>query len=304
MAIEFRCEKCNKLLRTGDDTAGKQAKCPECSTVMTIPLPAPASSMPPPSDTFVSSLYSTPPSQLLCEITPSRLDLGEVFSRSWTIFKQNWVNCLISLIIVYAIGFGVNMVCGFLPVIGPVISTVIQIWIGIGMALFFLKTARGQQVEFDELFKGWPYFWKIFLGSIMLGLISFGAVAACALPLFLIGLVISHEVSIVLGYAGGAVGIAVAVYFGLVFSQFYYLLLDRDIGVIDSFKLSMELMEGNKLTLFGISILSGLIAIVAIIPCFMGLLVAIPYFTLMRAAIYLIVTGQPMADQMQREHAE
>jgi phage FluMu protein Com len=37
MAIEFRCTKCNKLLRTPDDTAGKHAKCPECGEILLIP---------------------------------------------------------------------------------------------------------------------------------------------------------------------------------------------------------------------------------------------------------------------------
>ena len=37
MAIEFRCTKCGKLLRTGDDTAGKHAKCPECGEILVIP---------------------------------------------------------------------------------------------------------------------------------------------------------------------------------------------------------------------------------------------------------------------------
>ena len=37
MPIEFRCSECNKLLRTGDDTAGRQAKCPECGVIMDIP---------------------------------------------------------------------------------------------------------------------------------------------------------------------------------------------------------------------------------------------------------------------------
>jgi phage FluMu protein Com len=52
MAIEFRCTGCNKLLRTQDDTAGKQAKCPQCGTVLQIPAapapPAPPGSMPAP----------------------------------------------------------------------------------------------------------------------------------------------------------------------------------------------------------------------------------------------------------------
>ncbi|MBX7164761.1 MAG: YIP1 family protein [Pirellulales bacterium] len=37
MSIEFRCPACNKLLRTPDDTAGQQVKCPACSTPLTIP---------------------------------------------------------------------------------------------------------------------------------------------------------------------------------------------------------------------------------------------------------------------------
>ena len=40
MPIEFRCSKCGKLLRTGDDTAGRQAQCPECGTISMVPAPA------------------------------------------------------------------------------------------------------------------------------------------------------------------------------------------------------------------------------------------------------------------------
>ena len=49
MAIEFRCQQCNTLLRIADGTTGRQAKCPECGTMMTVPAPAsdmPASGVP------------------------------------------------------------------------------------------------------------------------------------------------------------------------------------------------------------------------------------------------------------------
>lgn len=42
MAIEFRCDQCSKLLRTTDDKAGANAKCPQCGTQVTVPSPAPA----------------------------------------------------------------------------------------------------------------------------------------------------------------------------------------------------------------------------------------------------------------------
>jgi len=61
MAIEFRCTRCGKLLRIGDDAAGRQARCPECGAISSVPpagtrppdldaasepLPPPASSQP------------------------------------------------------------------------------------------------------------------------------------------------------------------------------------------------------------------------------------------------------------------
>lgn len=38
MPIEFRCIGCQKLLRTGDDTAGLQAQCPNCGATMVVPM--------------------------------------------------------------------------------------------------------------------------------------------------------------------------------------------------------------------------------------------------------------------------
>lgn len=37
MPIEFRCPNCDKKLKTGDDKAGKAAKCPQCGTAITVP---------------------------------------------------------------------------------------------------------------------------------------------------------------------------------------------------------------------------------------------------------------------------
>jgi MoxR-like ATPase len=39
--IEFRCSHCDKLLRVGAAYAGKEARCPQCGTVSTIPNPQP-----------------------------------------------------------------------------------------------------------------------------------------------------------------------------------------------------------------------------------------------------------------------
>jgi phage FluMu protein Com len=46
LTIEFRCPTCGKLLRVGDDAAGRQAKCPACATVQQIPNPSAAANPP------------------------------------------------------------------------------------------------------------------------------------------------------------------------------------------------------------------------------------------------------------------
>ena len=40
MTIEFHCPTCQKLLRTADDKAGRQAKCPDCGNAVTVPQPS------------------------------------------------------------------------------------------------------------------------------------------------------------------------------------------------------------------------------------------------------------------------
>jgi hypothetical protein len=40
MSIEFNCGQCGRLLRTGDDTAGRMAQCPECGAQTQVPISA------------------------------------------------------------------------------------------------------------------------------------------------------------------------------------------------------------------------------------------------------------------------
>ena len=42
MPIEFHCTHCGRLLRTPDETAGRQAKCPACGSIQPIPMPGTA----------------------------------------------------------------------------------------------------------------------------------------------------------------------------------------------------------------------------------------------------------------------
>jgi uncharacterized membrane protein/phage FluMu protein Com len=353
MAIEFRCTQCGRLLRTGDDTAGRQAKCPQCGAVMAIPAAStavpgdappplaplggggPVTAGPQPSQPFEPGCPFASPGPLggvgpSRAIVPSPLEMGAVFGRTWAILKRNWGACIGVVLIVFLINMAVNTVLGLIPFLGMLIAIVFQTWLNVGQALFFLKKARGEAVDISAIFSGGPYFLRVLLASILVGLIGMGIALVCVVPPLVVGIMISPAATAVLAVAGGLVAVVLGICVGLMLSQFYYLILDRNVGVIESLKLSKKLMEGNKLALFVVGVLSALIMLAALIPCIacvlaavgfgvsevlgaavlFGLLAALlgmaaqlalwPYFVLMNPVIYLTITGQPTAD---RTHA-
>lgn len=333
MPIEFRCSDCNKLLRTGDDTAGRQAKCPECGAIMEIPSPgaqpvgSPAPPTPPqdsPSGPFApsspfgagspgqSSPFGTPggmggfrpddptnPYQspaahadvpigygVKGAIVPTIIDMGDIFSHTWEILKERFLPCLGAVLVVGLIGNGASQLLSImaemagaaagdqaiaitLAVVAWFLGMAISIWIGIGQAMFLLKIARGQEAPFGTIFAGGPYFLTVLLASLLVGVI-----VLCGYLLLIVPGVI----------------------FALMYSQFYYLIIDREMGVMESLETSKRIMVGNKATLFAIYLVSGMAAVVLILCTLcIGIFFVAPYLSLMGAVIYLVATGQPTA---------
>lgn len=312
MSIEFRCHACNRLLRTGDDTAGKQAKCPDCGAVVAVPdgsadapLAAPLPSPSPAGNPFGSGAaghepadetgnpYQSPSAHAMApaytptqgEFTPTRIDLEDVFSRTWTIFKEQWGTCLAAFVVVLVINVVTQIPLrvlkgltqadlSMLPllILAYIIVNLFTFWVGLGQALYFLKIARGEPAELSDLFTGGRYFLPVLGAAILTTLI-----VMCGLVLLIIP------------------GIILA----LMFSQYYYLILDRDVGVMDSLSISKDLTDGNKLTLFLVGlVMSAIFCVIVVLTCGIGFLAVGPFMTLLFPVTYLAMTGQPTADQI------
>lgn len=413
MPIEFRCTQCNRLLRTGDDTAGKQAKCPECGAILTIPTPQSPSSgpaWPPPADPtprpsepaptpgagptpdvnpfgpidlpgakpgpstespfargattgspfgggpaaadpFAGGTAADPDNpfaapadyttgvdprygQASRRITHTLISVGDVLGRTWDIYKLNWGMCLAALIIVVIVNMAVQIPISIVTtvlgavvqdeaiaftfsIIGNLAGSLFGVWLGIGQAMYFLKTARGQQPPFGELFRGGPYFFPVILAVLLLYLIFLGI----SLPgLALLGVAFFVPAAMFVAAPVLVLSVIPMMVVGLMFSQFYYLIIDQNVGVMESFSLSKKLTAGNKLTLFLIwfvitvaymgaiflvitvtafSVMAGgipgiLVAVAIGLVCFIGAIMILPYFTMLVTVIYLSITGQPM----------
>ncbi len=348
MAIEFRCTECNRLLRTQDETAGKKAKCPECGTVVTIPMPgtgaepggapigpappegadqpSPFGPIEPPSagagreSPFAGGAAPSPGAEspfgpgaaadaenpyaspsdytvggagaaAIAEpgaFKPTPIDAGDVFGRAWTIYKDKWPICvgaaMIPGIINWVAGQVVNVTqvvleqSGTEPPVAMAIwgfmlfaTQLFAIWLGIGQGLVFLNVARGREASLGDLFRGGPYFLTILLASILFSLIYFGGLLLLIVP---------------------------GIIFALMFSQFYYLILDRNVGVLESLSLSREVTYGNKLMIFLVALIQIALIFAGLMLCCIGVIATAPLASLMWAVAYLAMTGQRTADQL------
>jgi len=311
--IEFRCTQCNKLLRTPAETAGKQAKCPECGAILPVPMAGVAATSaggprvppPPPPPTAPAGSpfgaggeenpYASPTAQAAAgpsytyvpsgEIRHTIIDLGDVFSRTWAIFTDQFAMCLAAALIVAVINLvtqgGLHVLqkaaehdlgIALVYLVVSVAASMFLMWLNIGQTLFFLKIARGEEPDLAALFAGGPFFLRILGASILVGLMTTAGVLLCIVP-----------------------GVILA----LMFSQFFLLILDQNLGVMDSLNTSNEITKGNKVTLLVIGLVVGILGTVfAVFTCGLGIIAVIPFGALLSTVIYLMMTGQRTADQL------
>jgi uncharacterized membrane protein len=102
-----------------------------------------------------------------------------------------------------------------------------------------------------------------------------------------------------LAYLGGVLLFIIpGVIWGLMFSQCYFFIIDRNADTTTSLSLSKHFMDGNKATVFLIWLVCGLGGgVIVLCTCGLGAFGVYPFLSLLNAVIYLGVTGQPTAYQ-------
>lgn len=180
---------------------------------------------------------------------PRIIKAGEVFSRSWNLFKTNlgkvvgihvvaYIFSMIAgaavMLLFFMIGFGGAMLIrpdpNVLIILGIIFylvfilfSMVIQYYFMLGLQSFLLKLVRGEHPTFGELFSGGPYLARMLLCSLVFMLLG----TVCYLFLIIPGLI-----------------------FILVFWPYSFMLIDRNLPGIDAFTESRKITRGNLLSMF------------------------------------------------------
>jgi len=153
---------------------------------------------------------------------------------------------------------------GIASIIAQIISSILDIFLSLGATSFGLKLLRGENPGIAELFSQGDKTWKAFGAYILYILVVIFGTILLIIP---------------------------GIYFALKFMFYQTAMVDKDLGVIESFKYSSELTRDNKMNLLGLAILSFFIIIAGILVIFVGLIWAWPCVWLAQFIAYKYLHG-------------
>lgn len=171
-----------------------------------------------------------------------------------------------------------------------------------GLYLAFFKHRRGEPIEFGTLFKGFDYFGNSVVAAILHAL-PIIAVVIPAYLLFYVGMFVSLAAMGDEPGPGGLIGvfltfaIFIIVVFTLIivltigFTFSYPLIVDRGMQGFDAVKLSFKAAMGNFWRLLLMVVLCGLLNMVGVMLCYIGVFLTFPITYAAVAAAYEQVFG-------------
>ncbi|MFK7779331.1 MAG: hypothetical protein QM501_14590 [Gimesia sp.] len=213
---------------------------------------------------------------------PRIINIGDVFSRSWGLFKSNLGMCLatsflafviyVVVIIAVVVGSGVlvAMLGNDFAIIAKLLINIVIYFVvfmlQLGVQKIFLQITRGEPTEISTLFSGGPYLWRMLLCTFIFGIVT------------LIGYVFLIIPGIILA---------------LMYWPYSFLLIDRDLPGIQSFTESKKATQGNLLNLFGIYLATiGIFLIGGIVTLGIGFIFLFPFMILVQTVTYAEMTSQ------------
>ena len=272
----------------------------------------------PPDDPDFDNPYAAPKAVYEPQRAPApgrtvaiRCAIDAIVAASWSIFQRSPGACLWAVWAVILIATGLRMMLtlvmsglevampgeratiaaiNFAAIMGV---GIVQVWLGIGMNLGLLRIARGQPISFDVLFSGGRYLVRSILGWIIASVLL---IAVLLVPWFLVfALAMAFRdqgaIAFPVMIAGGVGCLVLMFYLAARFSQFSFLVLDRDAGAIEAIQSSWELTRGHAGTIVLVYISQLVFLLAGLLAFCVGLIVAIPFSNVLLTVTYLAVTG-------------
>lgn len=192
---------------------------------------------------------------------------GEILGQAWQIFKQRWSQ-LLGIGVLYMV---LSSIATSLPALfqsedsqvatlgASLIAQILSLFLSIGMTKIVLAVVRQQEVAIADMFGGAKYLLQYFLGSLVVGIITFVGFLLLIVP----GIIWSLKYMFVL-----------------------YLIIDEEMDFSKAMKESELMTNGIKgqLFVFGLAMMG--VNLLGMIPLFLGLLITVPVTSLASFVLY------------------
>jgi hypothetical protein len=265
--------------------------------------------------------YAPPKAKLDGSLRPTSqglvpFDLGCIVSATWRSYKERFLSCMGICLTVFTLVWVAQYMQRrvgqeLIPAQGDLFGTflarfvpficvyIFSTWLTIGQNLALLRIGRGEPQALEQVFRGGRFVLTTMLAGvvfvILLGLI--GAVNLIWVPILagLVGtgapmMVLVIALAVVIAFISGG-------YVAARFSQFHFMIIDQNAGVIDSLRFSWESTRGCVGTLFLVFTLLFVINLAGLLACLVGVLFTAPFTSLMLAVAYLSLTNQPIGGE-------
>ncbi|TWU09343.1 hypothetical protein CA54_45840 [Symmachiella macrocystis] len=246
-------------------------------------------------------------------IVPTPIAMGEVMSSAWTIFKEQMGMCIATMVIAALVYIGSQFLLqlvfvGFsvlgsglgeggiaVMVIAIVIMYlsmfVVQTLVMLGWLRIMLAVARGEPADLGQLFKSGRWLFRACVANFLIGMLML---------VFMYGPILAGiGIASALGADEGImmlivfpVAFVVGILMMTVLSQVLPLIVDQDMGAMESLRTSVSITSGNRGQLFLLGFVGMLLYMLGFLACGVGALFTVPYLAVLFAVTYLRMTGQ------------
>lgn len=206
------------------------------------------------------------------------LDLGGCIRRGWELVKTN-LGLLLGVTVLTFLLIGA---ASAVPFVGGIIGIVVDGPLMAGLYLVFLKRLRGEEATVGNMFDGFRLaFGQCILGYLVPSLLAGLLILPGAICLG-IGIV-AHQHTEAAGFGLIGVGavllvlaLPVAVYLSIGWLFTLPLIIDKRLDFWPAMKLSRAIVQRHWWSWFGLALLAGLISMLGVLLCCVGMLFTIP----------------------------
>lgn len=191
--------------------------------------------------------------------------VGEIIKSSYEMFKRQWRLLLGVVGILFVVDFAFSLASEFteeqwqMAVVVGVIGIGVSVMLQLGIIRIILNLVDGKPVEIGQLTGEPDKFWRFVGASIVYGFIV------------VIGLILLVVPGII---------------WSIKYGQYKMLIVDKNMGVMESIRESAKITYGAKSQLFVLGLAFAGLFLLAIIPLLLGLIVVVPMAIVSPAIVY------------------